>query len=442
MEGPAIRVAGVSKRYSRNAQTHLSYGVTDLMRELLGRNEAVVLRKDEFWAVHNVSFELQPGESIALIGRNGAGKSTLLKMMNGLSKPDSGLIRIEGRVQALINLNAGFNPALTGMENIYNSASLSGFDSKEIKAIVDEVVAFAELEDAIDSPVQTYSSGMRARLGFAVAVHLRPDILLIDEVLAVGDFAFQNKCFLRMEQLKKQGVTIVYVSHSHNTAIKLCERAIWLHRGEVMAMGGCLETVQAYLKFLEDEERAKNPTLSTQKELPARDSDIPGLAETEDGDVAQETAAGAPSITDNLYGPVVDGEEHVRDVACVVEVDGEVTSTIPVHSAVVIRFGFTLARHVDGLSMTLNFFREDGLLMGIVTSLYAGHLEHIHEGRVDCEVRIADLDFAPGSYVIMMPISEGQGYLWRDIVARFYVTGGGKVAAGVKHIQHEFRVLT
>lgn len=432
---PAIQVAGVSKRYSRHAQAHLAYGVSDLMRELLGRTNRVALRKDEFWAVRDISFELEPGASIALIGRNGAGKSTLLKMMAGLTKPDTGWIRMAGRVQALINLGAGFNPALSGLENIYNAASLAGFRSAEIRAIVNEVVAFSELEEAIESPVQTYSSGMKARLGFAVAVHLRPDILLIDEVLAVGDFAFQNKCFLRMEQLKKQGVTIVFVSHSHNAAIKLCERAMWLHRGAPMSTGPCLETVQAYLKFLEEEERAKNPPAAP----PAQAEDASAASAAPAKEAAEATPAPA---TDNLYGPVVPEFDHIHELTCDLFVDGARTNGVPVHSELVIRAGFTLRRRVEGLSMTLNFFREDGLLMGIVTSLYDGHLEAIHEGRVDCEVRIPDLDFAPGNYIIMMPVSEGQGYLWRDIAARFYVTGGGKVAAGVKYITHEFRVLS
>lgn len=412
---PAIQVEGVSKRYSRNAQTHLSYGVTDLMREILGGALPTELRKDEFWALRDVSFEMAPGESMAFIGRNGAGKSTLLKLMCGLAKPDTGRIRIEGNVRALINLGAGFNPALSGLENIYNAASFAGFQSREIRAAVDEIVAFAELEEAIDSPVQTYSSGMKARLGFAVAVHARPDILFIDEVLAVGDFAFQNKCFLRMEQLKRSGVTIVYVSHSHNMAIKLCERALWLHRGRIMAAGQSVETVQAYLAFLEEEERTKNPAV---------DSEVI-----------------APAATDGLYGPITSTLEHVHEIDCTLQVNGESTTAISVHSELVIRFGFTLKHRVERLSVTLNFFREDGLLMGIVTSLYENRLGEIHEGRVECEVRIHDLDFAPGAYAIVMPISEGQGYLWRDVIARFHVTGGGKIAAGVKHIAHEFRVL-
>lgn len=416
---PIIRVEKVSKRYSRKAQQHRAYGIADLWRELLGGETSISLRKDEFWALEDLSFTMEPGESLALIGRNGAGKSTLLKLMHGLAKPDKGRIVMEGQVQALINLGAGFNGELTGLENIYNAASLTGLGAREIRGIVDEVVAFSELEDAIESPTGTYSSGMKARLGFSVAVHLKPDILLIDEVLAVGDFAFQNKCFLRMEQLKQSGVTIVYVSHAHNMAIKLCERALWLHRGKVMAAGSSMETVQAYLNFLEEEERAKSPA-------------------THSGPAGGGVV---PVAVPNLFGPVTSGLDHVHEISCALQAGGFDTTAIPVHSEVTIRFGFTLKRRVEHLSVTLNFFREDGLLMGIVTSLYDDRLRDRNEGRVDCEVRIPDLDFAPGAYVIMMPISEGQAYLWRDAAARFHVTGGGKVAAGVKHIAHEFRVL-
>jgi hypothetical protein len=202
-------------------------------------------------------------------------------------------------------------------------------------------------------------------------------------------------------------------------AIKLCERALWLHRGKLMATGPSVETVQAYLNFLEEEERAKSPATHSS---------------AANGDVVSAASS-------NLFGPVTSGLDHIHEISCALQVGGIETTAIPVHSDVIIRIGFTLKRRVEHLSVTLNFFREDGLLMGIVTSLYEGQLEHVQEGRVDCEVRIPDLDFAPGAYVIMMPISEGQAYLWRDAVARFQVTGGGKVAAGVKHIAHEFRVL-
>jgi hypothetical protein len=290
---------------------------------------------------------------------------------------------------------------------------------------VDAVVDFAELEQAIESPVETYSSGMKARLGFSVAVHLKPDILLIDEVLAVGDFAFQNKCFLRMEQLKKDGVTIVFVSHSHNAAIKLCERAIWLHQGKVMAEGDSTSTVQHYLDYLEsvqgDAFLGKAPAQHPKGDASA------GIASTSTGE--------------QLFGPVVADRSHVDDIECALFVDGKASNRFPAHSDLEIRFSFTLKRHVDGLSTTLNFFREDGLLMGIATSLYDKHIEHIHEGNVRCRIRLPRLDFAPGNYVIMAPISEGQGYLWRDIVARFCVTSGGHVATGVLYLSHEFEVL-
>ena len=180
---PVVIAEDISKKYSRNADTHLSYGVSDLFRELFGRNSERALRTDEFFAVDSVSFHLYPGDSLALIGRNGSGKTTVLKMLNGLIKPDKGSIVMDGRVQALINLGAGFNPALSGRDNIYSSSSLMGLSSKETAAIVDEVVEFSELEEFIDSPVGTYSSGMKARLGFSVCVHLKPDILLIDEIL-------------------------------------------------------------------------------------------------------------------------------------------------------------------------------------------------------------------------------------------------------------------
>lgn len=251
---PVIRVENVSKKYSRNADRHLSYGISDLYREVLGRKSEESLRTDEFLAVNNVSFQLFPGDTFALIGRNGSGKTTLLKMMTGLTKPDAGRIAVRGRVQALINLGAGFNPKLSGRENIFNSAALMGMSRKETNEQVDEIIDFSDLQDFIDSPVYTYSSGMKSRLGFSVAVSLKPEILFLDEILAVGDFAFQNRCFARMQQLKKKGVTIVLVSHAHNSVIQLCDKALWLHRGTSMQMGNSKETVKAYLRFIENEE--------------------------------------------------------------------------------------------------------------------------------------------------------------------------------------------
>ena len=252
MISPNIVAKNLSKRYSRNANQHRGYGLSDLFRELLGRTPQPELRRDEFYAVHEASFEIHPGDSFALIGRNGSGKTTILKMLTGLVKPDTGEVTLEGRVQALINLGAGFNPELSGRENVHNSAALMGLNAAGTNEIIDEVISFAELEEFIDSPVETYSSGMKARLGFSVAVHLKPDILLVDEILSVGDYGFQNKCFHKLQELKRSGVTLVLVSHSPTSVIQLCDRALWIHDGRTMKIGKASEVVKEYIDFLEE----------------------------------------------------------------------------------------------------------------------------------------------------------------------------------------------
>ena len=419
---PIIDVDHLSKKYSRHTNRHLRYGIYDLLAEIFGRNASVTLRPDEFLAVDNVSLRLYPGDSLALIGRNGAGKSTLLKMLNGMIKPDAGRIAVTGRVQALINLGAGFNPALSGLDNIYNSAAIYGFSRRETAALVEEIIAFSELDDAIESPLQTYSSGMKARLGFAVAVHLKPDILLIDEVLSVGDYAFQNKCFARIEEIKRKGVTIVFVSHSHNNVVKLCENAIWLHQGVVMRHGPALDAVEAYLAFLEAEEKEK-----TARKTPA--------AET-----AKAPAPPKKTAADGLYGPVYPQMDQVDEISCEAWVNGQPVKTIPIHSEVLFKVSFRLKRDVAHLCSTLNFYRKDGLLAAAIASIADQRFRGIHRGRIAYEVRIPDFPLTPGRYVIMMPIADGQQYLWRDIAMEFLVEGAGKMHFGVLDLTHEYRV--
>jgi len=236
-----VRVENVSKRFCRSLKRSLWYGLQDLGSELGGRRHGgggglpqssadVELRKDEFWAVKDVSFELRRGECLGLIGRNGAGKTTLLRMLNGLIKPDTGRIEMQGRVGALIALGAGFNPVLTGRENIYNNASILGITKSEVKSKLDEIIDFSGIDDFIDMPVQSYSSGMQVRLGFAVASSLKPDILIIDEVLAVGDNGFRVKCFERISRIKKE-CAIIFVSHQMIQIGKICTRGIVLERG-------------------------------------------------------------------------------------------------------------------------------------------------------------------------------------------------------------------
>jgi len=243
-----VKVEGVSKKFCRSLKRSLWYGVQDVASEMLGReghhNE---LRKNEFWAVNDVSFELKRGECLGLIGPNGAGKSTLLKMLNGLVKPDKGRITMRGRVGALIELGAGFNPILTGRENIYVNGSVLGFTKKEIDQKFDAIVDFAEIEEFIDTPVQNYSSGMKVRLGFAVAAQMEPDVLMVDEILAVGDAGFRAKCLTSMSKLAK-AATLIFVSHSMPLIGRMSDQAILMIGGEQRATG--LKTSQVIHEYL------------------------------------------------------------------------------------------------------------------------------------------------------------------------------------------------
>lgn len=228
-----IKVENVSKKFCRRLRQALWYGMKDLTSELLGRsNSHNELRKDEFWAVDDVSFELKRGECLGLIGRNGAGKSTLLKMLNGLIKPNKGRISVRGRVGALIELGAGFNPILTGRENIYVNAAVLGITKETVDKKLDSIIEFAEIEDFIDTPVQYYSSGMRVRLGFAVAAQMEPDVLLIDEVLAVGDLGFKMKCLNTMNEIMRNSA-VIFVSHSMPFISRICTEVMVLNNGTV-----------------------------------------------------------------------------------------------------------------------------------------------------------------------------------------------------------------
>jgi lipopolysaccharide transport system ATP-binding protein len=225
-----VKVESVSKKFCRSLKRSLWYGVQDVGAELFGRAKKPVLRKNEFWAVDNISFELRRGDCLGLIGHNGAGKSTLLKMLNGLIKPDKGRITMKGRVGALIELGTGFNPILTGRENIYNNGAVLGFTQKEINEKFDSIVEFSEIGDFLDTPVQNYSSGMKVRLGFSVAVHMEPDIILIDEVLAVGDLRFKLKSFNLLDRLVEH-CSVIFVSHSMQYVSRMCNQILLLENG-------------------------------------------------------------------------------------------------------------------------------------------------------------------------------------------------------------------
>jgi lipopolysaccharide transport system ATP-binding protein len=248
MSDVLVSVDNVSKKFCRSLKSSLWYGVKDMASEMLGLRSACDLRPDEFWAIKDVSFELKRGECLGLIGRNGAGKTSLLRMLNGLIKPDQGRIEMRGRVGALIALGAGFNPILTGRENIYVNASVIGLSKHEIDKKLDEIIDFAEIEEFIDSPVQSYSSGMQVRLGFAVATALEPDILLLDEVLAVGDLRFRTKCFNKIHKII-DNCAVLFVSHNMEDIFRLCSRVYLMERGRPVFIGTTADGIKRYIEF-------------------------------------------------------------------------------------------------------------------------------------------------------------------------------------------------
>jgi len=265
-EDAVLVVDGVSKKFCRNLRRSMLYGMRDLAGNLLGgaakqflKQGAVQvdhqLRRDEFWALKDMSFTLKRGEALGLIGHNGSGKTTLLRLLTGIFPPDDGLIAIRGRVGALIALGAGFHPHMTGRENIYLNGAILGMGRAEVDAKFEEIVNFSEVREFLDAPVSTYSSGMFARLGFSIAVHVKPDLLLVDEVLSVGDMAFQAKCNELMHDYVKRGGSIVFVSHNMNAVQGLCSRVIWMDHGRCRQVGDASSVVGSYLAEMDDQYR-------------------------------------------------------------------------------------------------------------------------------------------------------------------------------------------
>lgn len=243
MDAPAdfaIRLRQASKKYILHKQRPY------LLREVFKRMAGTRSTHEEFWALREVTLDIRRGESVAFVGRNGAGKSTLLGLIARALTPTTGAVEVNGRLGALLELGAGFHPDLTGRENIYLNASLLGLTKPEIEGQFDQIAAFSELGDFMDAPLRSYSSGMHVRLGFSVAIHIHPEILLMDEALAVGDSGFQAKCLDRIMALKRARKTLIFVSHSAQLVQTLCDRAVWLEHGRVRLDGPSAAVMAAY----------------------------------------------------------------------------------------------------------------------------------------------------------------------------------------------------
>jgi len=253
----AIVLSNLGKQFRRYPTTR-----PQTLQETVARGVSMLRAADKFWALRNLSFTVASGQTLGLIGPNGAGKSTLLRLIGGVGRPDEGSVEVHGRAGGLLELGAGFHPDLTGRENVFINGVISGLTRREVARRFDDIVAFSELEDEIDSPLRTYSTGMRMRLGFSVAAHTDSKILLIDEVLAVGDHSFRKKCFARIDRFKAEGRTILLASHNIDQIKNLCDDAVWLQKGRLVAQGRPDSLVDAYVEAMEkiSEDRLRSQT--------------------------------------------------------------------------------------------------------------------------------------------------------------------------------------
>ncbi|MBQ4133410.1 MAG: ABC transporter ATP-binding protein, partial [Desulfovibrionaceae bacterium] len=260
-----VIVNNLSLKYDKTLASRRSHGLRDICKAMLGFKETSVLRKGEFWALHDVSFTVKRGEAIGLLGLNGAGKSTLLKILAGRLTPTAGQVKIHGVVNAMLELGSAFSPNLSGRENIHLLCSMKGLSSKEISSLEEEVAEFAELGEFIDSPVSFYSSGMRSRLAFGISIISRPDVLLVDEVLSVGDFRFRQKCLDHINKIRND-CALILVSHSASTVRMFCNSAIILEKGNILFHGDTETAVSLYYEHMENAEARKKAAPAPNKQ--------------------------------------------------------------------------------------------------------------------------------------------------------------------------------
>ncbi len=358
-----LRFNEVSKRYRLGlTRTSLPTLLVDRVEQAIGRQQRSERKQGEFWALKDVSFELHRGESLALIGRNGAGKTTMLKLLANITKPTAGSVETFGQLSALIELGAGFHPDLTGRENIFLNGAILGLSRQEINRRFDEIVAFAELDQFIDTPVKRYSSGMTVRLGFAVASCIEPDILLVDEVLAVGDASFQQKCMGRIRNLLENGTSIIFVSHNFYLVQAVCQRALYLTQGQVRSSGPTQEVLTLYEQDLHAERARKF-------ELGAADA-----------------------LADEV------GDIEITRVE-ILGMDGAAGGTpLPSDAAALIRIHYNAYRTLGHAHVSVFITRSDGLTCCMLRTKLDGFDVFVERGQGTVTVALEPLQLVSGAY--------------------------------------------
>jgi lipopolysaccharide transport system ATP-binding protein len=365
MATTAISARSISKQYSRGPDGGWSVhgGLGALARLLRGRSlRTAQVRRDKFWALDDVSFEVMRGERVGIVGRNGAGKSTLLKVLSRVVYPTRGAATIRGRLTSLLEVGTGFNENLSGRENVYLNASIHGLSRSEIDSRIDDIVDFAGIRPFLDTPVKRYSSGMQMRLAFAVAAHLDPDILLLDEVLAVGDLSFQQKCLERVEGLVSEGRTLLFVSHSLDAISRFCTRCIWLDEGRIRQDGPAERVVEAYLEELAGVRSSRNWAPGA----PGTGVDVPGpnSSSGQNGGLPSATSVGPYDGQDrpselaepSRFATSVPGDDDGRLVGVrLLGEDGLPKSSVAVDETIGVEVTFEVLREGKNIQPALHF---------------------------------------------------------------------------------------
>ena len=388
------RVTKVYRRYSGRQFATLKSAL--LQRSILRDLQDA----ETFHALTDVSFEVPRGATCGVIGRNGSGKSTALKLVAGITKPTSGTVRVDGRVSALIELGAGFHPEISGRENVFINGVMLGLSRRQVEERFDAIVDFAELREFIDAPVKTYSSGMYMRLGFAVAIHVDPDVLLVDEVLAVGDEGFTHKCLDKFAEFKRRNKTILLVTHSLGLVERFCDDAVWIDHGRVAGTGDPKRIVGAYLSAVEASEEALLATTTAKAVEAAAPVDLTPETTVD--------AAGPPNMFEATEGRWGSREIEITDVALL---DQQGTPGFVFHTGepMTVRLGVTAHAPSDDFVFGVGLFSAEGVCC-YGTNTYLEELQPVHlRGHVAVEFQIERLDLVEGTYKLDVAVHKRDG---------------------------------
>ena len=391
----AIKIEKLSKQYrlGQHHETMLREMLVNLLNDPFRKNRS---SRETIWAIKNLSFSICKGEVVGIIGRNGAGKSTLLKLLSKITHPTSGEMKLQGRVSALLEVGTGFHEELTGRENIYLNGSILGLKKNEINAKIDAIINFSGVETFIDTPIKRYSSGMRMRLGFSVAAHLVPDILLVDEVLAVGDMAFQKKCLQAMDDLREGGRTVLFVSHNMAAIENLCPRTLWIDNGQLRKDGETRDVVRSYMSSFAEKQA---------------------------------------NIFDITKHKTRSGNGHVRFTSLqFLNLEKKPQELFRSGDSLIVRFSYEVKKKTTTPYFGIKIFSDLGTLLTDLNSWNTGfEIPQLTPGSGALELRINNLNLMPGQYPISIWISDGSTLI--DVIdhcatldidaSDFYQTGRG-----------------